>query len=220
MQAIISGATHPQQGPESLPGLSPIGVEAVDPTLPPMDNPFAAMLFPQQGIGAGMGMGNGSGKALAQDVAPPTKLQRLMPFVHLGMMWCLLAYFIVWEEPRVYKERQLGEEFGIWRRWAELHMKGPIGITMHMLQIQIVPFFWAFATLQIVLHSARIFSGFDTVQPPMLIALALPHLPPIVSSTIMTTLKYLQLGSLFLDDLSGLIVGLGFMVLLSRWLAT
>jgi len=166
-----------------------------------------------------MGMGDGSGKAQAQGVVSPTKLQRLMPFVHLMMMWCLLGYFVVWEEPRVYKERQLGGEFGIWRRWAELHMKGPVGITAHMLQIQIVPFFWAFTTLQIVLHSVRIFSGFDTVQPPMLIAFALPHLPPTVSSIVMTTLKYLQLGSLFLDDLSGIVVGLGFVVLFSRWLA-
>ena len=59
----------------------------------------------------------------------------------------------------------------------------------------------------------------DTVQPPMLIAFALPHLPPTVSSLVMTTLKYLQLGSLFLDDLSGLVVGLGFIVSFSRWLA-
>jgi hypothetical protein len=103
-----------------------------------MDNPFAAMLFPQQGMGAGMGMGNGAGKAVAPDVSPPTKLQRLMPFVHLVMMWCLLAYFVVWEEPRVYKERLLDGEFGVWRRWAELRTMGPIGITAHVLQVQIV----------------------------------------------------------------------------------
>lgn len=222
MQAIMTGAALPQHGPESLP-ISPIGGEYVDPTLPPMDNSFAAMLFPQQqgqglGTGMGVGMGNGAGKGVAPDLPLPSRLQQLMPFVHLVMMWCLLAYFVMWEEPRVYEQRNIGREFGVWRRWAELCMK-PIGITAQMLQIQIVPFFWAFTTLQIVLHSLRIFSGFDAVQPPTLIALALPHLPPTVSSIIMNTLKYLQMGSLFLDDLSGLVVGLGFIVFFSGWLA-
>jgi GET complex subunit GET2 len=138
LQAIMTGAALPQQPPESLPGLSPIGGEDVDPTLPPMDNPFTTMLFPQPGQGTGAGMGNGMGKAAASDLPPPTRLQRLMPFVHLGMMWCMLAYFIMWEEPRVYEGQKFGEEFGVWRRWAELGTKGPIGSTVHMLQVQIV----------------------------------------------------------------------------------
>lgn len=57
------------------------------------------------------------------------------------------------------------------------------------------------------------------MEPPGLLAFALPHLPPTVSSVIMSTLKYLQMGSLFLDDLSGLVVGLGFLVFFSGWLA-
>jgi GET complex subunit GET2 len=139
IQAIMSGAALPQRGPDSLPGLSPIGGEEVDPTLPPMDNPFTTMLFPQgQGQGMGAAMGNGMGKGVASDVAPPTRLQRLMPFVHLGMVWCLLAYFVVWEEPKVYEARKFGEEFGVWRRWAELGTRRPIGTTAHMLQVQIV----------------------------------------------------------------------------------
>lgn len=137
MQAIMSGTALPQQSPESLPGLSPIGGEEIDPSLPPMDNPFAAMLFPQR-QGQGMSTGNGAGKGMATDVAPPTKLQRLMPLVHLSMMWCMLAYFVMWDEPKVYKERQFGEEFGVWRRWTELRTKGPIGTASHMLQIQVV----------------------------------------------------------------------------------
>jgi hypothetical protein len=60
----------------------------------------------------------------------------------------------------------------------------------------------------------------DAVQPPTLIALALPHLPPTVSSVIVNALKYVQMGSLFLDDLSGVVVGLGFIVVFSGWFAT
>ena len=33
----------------------------------------------------------------------------------------------------------------------------------------------------------------------------------------MNALKYLQMGSLFLDDLSGLIVGIGFIIMFSGW---
>lgn len=53
----------------------------------------------------------------------------------------------------------------------------------------------------------------------MLLALALPHLPPPFPSIITNGLKYLQMGGLFLDDLAGLIVGLGFLVLLAGWLS-
>lgn len=260
MQAIMTGAALPQHGPESLP-ISPIGGEYVDPTLPPMDNSFAAMLFPQQqgqgmGTGMGVGMGNGAGKGVAPDLPLPSRLQQLMPFVHLVMMWCLLAYFVMWEEPRVYEQRNIGREFGVWRRWAELCMK-PIGITAQMLQIQIVVgyilslnrcrlmtvssvafllgfhdvancvtfsadifrFCACLFNIFLVLLTCSILNVQDAVQPPTLIALALPHLPPTVSSIIMNTLKYLQMGSLFLDDLSGLVVGLGFIVFFSGWLA-
>lgn len=60
----------------------------------------------------------------------------------------------------------------------------------------------------------------DAVQPPTLLAFALPHLPPPLPSLIVNGLKYLQMGSLFLDDLSGLVVGLGFIVWFSGWFAT
>ncbi|KNZ82132.1 hypothetical protein J132_07716 [Termitomyces sp. J132] len=82
------------------------------------------------------------------------------------------------------------------------------------------PFFWAFTTLQLVLHSVRIFSGFDTVQPPTLLAIVLPHLPPPLPSIIVNGIKYFQMGSLFLDDLAGLLVGIGFIVMFSGWFAT
>lgn len=60
----------------------------------------------------------------------------------------------------------------------------------------------------------------DTVQPPTLLAILLPHLPPPLPSIVMNGLKYLQMGSLFLDDLAGLLVGMGFIVMFSGWFAT
>ena len=52
----------------------------------------------------------------------------------------------------------------------------------------------------------------DAVQPPALLALALPHLPPPIPSVIMNVMKYMQMGSVFLDDLAGLVVGIGFII--------
>jgi len=107
---------------------------------------------------------------------------------------------------------------GLWRRWAELGRQSPLveNITQ-AFRVQLVPFFWAFTTLQIALHSLRIFSGFNSVQPPMLLALVLPHLPPPLPSIIDNCLKYMQMGSLFLDDLAGLVVGVGFIIYFSGW---
>jgi hypothetical protein len=57
----------------------------------------------------------------------------------------------------------------------------------------------------------------DAVQPPSIVALVLPHLPPPFPSIIINSLKYLQMGSLFLDDLSGIVVGIGFVIYFSGW---
>ncbi|KAF8972577.1 hypothetical protein BDZ97DRAFT_1901133 [Flammula alnicola] len=153
-----------------------------------------------------------------------SKLQKVLPLLHLLAMWCLLAYFVLWGEPKVHKDLT-GEDLGLgvmglWKRWADLGQKSPLlANSLQTFRIHVVPFFWAFTTLQIGLHSLRIFSGFDSVQPPTLVALALPHLPPPLPSIIINSLKYMQMGSLFLDDLSGLVVGIGFIIYFSGWIA-
>jgi len=222
---------------------SPFG-EPQDP-FPQMDNPLAALLGgPQAGAGGGGGAGmfppfGGPGMSMmgmdgkfpaapGMGMEPPkekTKLQKAMPLLHLVAMWCLLAYFVLWAEPKAYGEAVgVAEGEGavsLWRRWAELGRKNPVALeAMQTFRIQVVPFFWAFTTLQIVLHSLRIFSGFDAVQPPTLLALALPHLPQPLPSLIINGLKYMQMGSLFLDDLSGIVVGTGLIIYFSGWLAS
>lgn len=54
----------------------------------------------------------------------------------------------------------------------------------------------------------------------MLLALALPHLPPPLPAVITNGLKYLQIGGVFLDDISALIVGVGFLIWVANWVAT
>lgn len=57
----------------------------------------------------------------------------------------------------------------------------------------------------------------DPVQPPMLLALALPHLPPPLPSVILNGMKYLQIGSVFLDDIAILLFGIGLIVWIASW---
>jgi GET complex subunit GET2 len=54
----------------------------------------------------------------------------------------------------------------------------------------------------------------------MLLALALPYLPPPFPSIILNVLKYVQIGGMFLDDVAGLLVGVGFLILFAGWSVT
>ena len=125
----------------SLPQL-PSGDSAMhsDPAMTPMDNPFAALLGSQLGGGTGenafppFGPGMGlKGAMPGMTMEPPkekTRLQKILPLLHLVAMWCLLAYFVLWVEPNV-RQGVTGEEVawnaaGLWRRWADLGQRSPL----------------------------------------------------------------------------------------------
>ena len=59
----------------------------------------------------------------------------------------------------------------------------------------------------------------DAIQPPMLLSLALPVLPSVFRTIIVTSLKYLQIGDVVLDDLAGLLVGIGILIYIASWIA-
>ena len=191
MQALLhASAGAAPGGNASLPGLSsPIGdpTGPIDPSAPPIDNPFAAL----------MGLsGNGMGGALppglrpfpVEEPKPKTTLQKVLPLLHLIAVWCLLAYFLLWAEPKSYAEASptgLSDERwnveGLWKRWAEFGRSDVLKRSLTTYRLQIVvclvgsllrsradisqPFFWAFTTLEIILHSLRIFAGFVSYSP-------------------------------------------------------
>lgn len=76
-----------------------------------------------------------------------------------------------------------------------------------------VIFFPSFSILTycIVLHKQ------DKIQPPFLLSLALPHLPAPLPTLIISALKYVQMGGLLLDDVAGVLVGLGVLVWVGGW---
>jgi hypothetical protein len=53
---------------------------------------------------------------------------------------------------------------------------------------------------------------------PSLVQMAIPHLPPPIPTYIRNAFQWLQIGTLFLDDVAVFIVGLGVVVYASAWL--
>ncbi|KAK1222443.1 hypothetical protein PQX77_014712 [Marasmius sp. AFHP31] len=246
LQALMGGfgGGMGMGGPNSSsPGQPAIGEVPGAPQIPPSlaDNPLAAMLFgaaggqgatggmppfppPGMGMGLGKGASSSGGAGTQVQTKKRSKLQKLMPLVHMVAIWALLAYFVVVREPEAHasvrgEAASLGGRIdwtGMWRRWADLAHKSPQAtIQTQGWTIAVLPFFWAFMTLQIALHSTRIFYGFDTAQPPALLAMVLPQLPPPFPALIVNAFKYIQMGSILLDDIAILAVGTGFVI----WIA-
>ncbi|KAI0344198.1 hypothetical protein BDW22DRAFT_1406601 [Trametopsis cervina] len=166
-------------------------------------NPFGQGMMPQ----------NLFGPPPPAAPAERTLLQKLMPIVHLIAGWTLLAYFVIWKEPAAYNSKPHLTNDGGWRRWAELGWERP----KDGWGVQFVPFFWAFTTLTLILHTWRVFKGLDPVRPHMLVSLALPHLPPPIPSVVLNGMKYWQIGTIFLDDIAVLLFGIGFIIWICSW---
>ncbi|THV01224.1 hypothetical protein K435DRAFT_776070 [Dendrothele bispora CBS 962.96] len=212
MGGMNGGAAGFGQAPAlgAAPGVNGKKGDGVPPLVPP-------------GFGPGLGAGMGPGMA-TEPPKPKTLLQRLMPLVHWIAMWALLAYFVLFREPQVH-EAASGSSLsgsgwqGIWSRWSELEKRNPLDTVgtegvdgVQGWTVAVLPFFYAFISLQIGLHSIRIFSGFDKPQPPALLALALPHLPAPIPSIVINGMKYLQMASVFFDDFALVAFGMGILV--------
>ncbi|KAK7688122.1 hypothetical protein QCA50_008492 [Cerrena zonata] len=224
LQALMGGAGV--GSPNLFGGLNPpqqqqqrrIPSNSSDPSSQsPPDDPLAALM---QSLGQpGAQSPAGTFPGFPPPPAPPkpkTLLQKLIPLIHILAAWILLGYFVLWREPAAFETQSHGAGGGDWwRRWAELGWKHP----GDGWGVQALPFFYAFTTLAIALHSWRIFSGLDPVQPPMLLSFALPHLPAPLPSIILNGLKYIQIAGVFFDDLSAVVVALGLLVWIANWVA-
>ncbi|KAF8508474.1 hypothetical protein JB92DRAFT_2952835 [Gautieria morchelliformis] len=216
-----AGANQPSfQVPPSI-----AGDPSADPSAPPAEDPISALL-------ASLGGGAGNPTPNVAPSRPRTLTQKLIPVLHVLSMLAMLVWFVVWKEPETFElswlastvksegseqEAFLGYKlkgFG-WRRWARL-ARGPP--TIAGLVVPPLPaFFWAFTTLELALHSLRLFAQQDDYYPPMLLGLVLPYLPPPFPQAILTSLRYLQMGSMVLDDLSILVFGIGLVIFVSNW---
>ncbi len=59
----------------------------------------------------------------------------------------------------------------------------------------------------------------DNEQLPTLLSMAMPVLPPHIATIVVNGWKYIGLFSMLLDDLAGVLVGIGFIAWLATWFA-
>jgi len=202
------GMGFPPAGPgqDAMPQLT-------DPNAFNNDDPMAAMMNAlSQLSGQPPGAMPGAPPPAQQNVVgprPKSTVQKLLPVLHLLATWILLAFFVVFKEPEAYVDKPyvIGGS-SIWQRWAELNWRKGNSV----IGVQPMAFFWSFVTLQLALHSAQIFTKSNPVQLPTLLAMALPHLPPTLSFVITNGLTYLRMLGSLLDDLAGLVVGVGLFI--------
>lgn len=147
---------------------------------PNMDLLHALMAAQQQRPGSPGSATAFSDTSSAVRVAPKprSKVQKLLPLIHVISVWCLFVFFAAWREPVVHHENSpwQGGESSFWARWARLSPQS-IKTQGEAWQVQPVvrpcyipgfdriltmsqPFWGALATLELVLFSFRIFSGF------------------------------------------------------------
>jgi len=202
LQALLGGAL-PRE-PRSFDVHTPLANSAGP------DDPLLAFLS-GLGIEGGIGRGAEAVSLSRTEPKPKTFIQKLLPLLHVIAVWALVAFFIFWREPEMFQARNsvVVSSGNIWNRWARL-ASGPA--EQSTWGIEIVPFFWAFVSLELALNSTRIFFDFDSAQPPLLLTLALPYLPKPLPSVIMYGLRYLQLLGTLLDDLAAAVVAMGLFI--------
>lgn len=230
MRALLAsmGSAAASPGlPSIAPGLTPPGINTPTAGGALPSDPFSAMLaqlanqqqFPSSTDGAApnplaaFGLSAGAPTtAIAVEPKRKTLLQKLVPLLHAVSVLCLLAYFVFKFEPLAYEASSSGGgglpgSISGWSRWSSLgKAKSDVG------GIQAVPIFAAFTTLQIVLHSIRIYNEPSPRPPAGILGMVISNLPPPLPNVIQTGLKYLQMGGAVMDDLSVLVFAVGVIV--------
>ena len=85
------------------------------------DDPLMALIS-SLGVEAGMGRGVGAVSQPRAEANPKTFIQKLLPVLHVFAVWALVAFFILWREPEVFRARNSAvvSTGDVWNRWARL----------------------------------------------------------------------------------------------------
>ena len=76
--------------------------------------------------------------------------------------------------------------------------------------------FWSFVTLQLALHSFRIFTSPEPAAPSGILSIALNIIPPPYNTMIVHGLRYISMGSMVMNDVAVLVFTLGVIVWLAK----
>jgi len=201
LQALFSGPPHSQS--------RSLDANASDKSNATLDDPLLALMS-TFGVQAGVGQNTEGISRTVTESKPKTAIPKLLPLLHVISVWGLVAVFIFWREPEAFRAHSVVVPSGnIWPRWARLAHDTA---EQSAWGIEIVPFFWAFVSLELALNSTRIFFDFDSTQPPLLLTLTLPYLPKPLPSMIIYGLKYVQLFGMLVDGLAAAVVAMGLFI--------
>ncbi|WWD21991.1 hypothetical protein CI109_106479 [Kwoniella shandongensis] len=150
---------------------------------------------------------------------PRSKAEKYFPLVHFISIILLSIFAVAWWEPALFKVSPTSL-LSTWpRRWAGLSGRRDSAWRLKGFgEVEILPLFWAFTTLELILQTTR-FTIFKSPPPPhSLLATFLPLLPPAISRPLLTGSRYLNLLSQTNKDGCLLVFGVGMTVVLAEWL--
>ena len=112
LQALLGSAPPNESHPIGINPGSP-GAETEDPLLSLISS------LGVQGVFQGAG---GVSQPQMEGEKPKTLVQKLLPLLHLIAVWALVAFFILWREPEMFRTRHSAvvTSGGVWNRWARL----------------------------------------------------------------------------------------------------
>ncbi|KAK8846682.1 hypothetical protein IAR55_005769 [Kwoniella newhampshirensis] len=150
---------------------------------------------------------------------PRSKAEKYFPLVHFVSIIVLSIFAVAWWEPALFKISP-SSLLSTWsRRWAGLSGRRDSVWRLHGFgEPDVLPLFWAFTTLELILQTTR-FVIFKSPPPPhSLLATFLPLMPPAISRPLLTGSRYLNLLSQTYKDGCLLVFGIGMTVVIAEWL--
>ncbi|WRT65104.1 uncharacterized protein IL334_002046 [Kwoniella shivajii] len=212
MLSQMMGRMGPSSGPEGSQRLlgdldDPAGLGGLPPNLfgggRGGDGGNGDMPFPFPGMGMGMGMGGTTKKS---------KSERYFPMIHFISIILLALFTVGWWEPMIQSRHLISAIEGNWiQRWSGLSKSiGKFG------GVEVLPAFWAWTTLELILQTTRFMILKSPPPPHSLLQNFLPLLPPKISRPLLTGSRYLQLLSQTYKDGCLFIFSLGFSVIIAQ----
>ncbi|KAM0752195.1 hypothetical protein T439DRAFT_324265 [Meredithblackwellia eburnea MCA 4105] len=167
---------------------------------------------------------------------PKSLLDKLFPLVHLLSMFLLAAYAVISLEPAnkvgLYGWMGVGKKVD-WNAWAALIRKRPTSLApgksglvqeavgqLSGIGLAQVPLLWLFVSVELVLQTTRLFLVRNRPAPPGILNSILPILSqfsPQLATLIHTSLKWVSLLSIIINDLAVLIFCIGIAVVVGHY---
>ncbi|WVN88798.1 uncharacterized protein L203_104011 [Cryptococcus depauperatus CBS 7841] len=143
-----------------------------------------------------------------------SKVEKYFPLMHFIAMVALAVFTVVWWEPALEDAAPLRQGTSWSERWngfAGRRIKG-------LGQVEVLPVFWAFLTVELILQTTRLMVLKSPPEPHSYLQNFLPILPPNISRPLLTGSRYLSLVSQTYKDGCLLVFVLGMTVVVAGWL--